>query len=38
VPTLYRDGADVCADCADGRVLRVLAWDGEWDGAPLALP
>ncbi|MBI4984615.1 MAG: formyltransferase [Rhodocyclales bacterium] len=37
VPTLYRDGADVCADCADGRVLRVLAWDGDWDGAPLAL-
>ncbi|MDO8931139.1 MAG: formyltransferase [Rhodocyclaceae bacterium] len=31
-PTLYRDGADTLVDCTDGRVLRVLEWDGEWDG------
>jgi len=36
-PTLYRDGDAVYADCADGNVLRVVAWDGEWDGAPLPL-
>lgn len=37
-PTLYSDGETVLADCADGRVLRVLEWDGTWDGAqtPLA--
>jgi methionyl-tRNA formyltransferase len=37
VPTLYREGDAVFADCADGRVLRVLAWDGNWDGQALAL-
>jgi len=36
-PTLYRDGKDIFADCADGRVLRVLEWDGDWDGGPIAL-
>jgi methionyl-tRNA formyltransferase len=36
-PTLYRDGDDVLADCADGRVLRLLAWDGTWDGSTIAL-
>jgi len=36
-PTLYRDGATVFADCADGCVLRVLEWDGDWDGGALAL-
>ncbi|HEX8961533.1 MAG TPA: formyltransferase [Rhodocyclaceae bacterium] len=36
-PTLYReDGVDY-VDCADGRVLKVLAWHGDWDGAPLPL-
>jgi methionyl-tRNA formyltransferase len=36
-PTLYRDGADVLVDCADGRVLRLLAWDGTWDGSTINL-
>jgi methionyl-tRNA formyltransferase len=36
-PTLYRDGEAAFVDCADGRVLRVLAWDGEWDGGSLPL-
>lgn len=36
-PTLYRDGEAVFADCADGRVLPILAWDGEWNGEPVAL-
>ena len=36
-PTLYRDGDAVFADCADGHTLRVLAWDGDWDGATLPL-
>ena len=36
-PTLYRDGIDVFADCADGRVLHVLAWDGDWNGETVAL-
>jgi len=36
-PTLYMDGGLAYADCADGRVLRVLAWDGEWTGEPLPL-
>ncbi|MDD5248390.1 MAG: formyltransferase [Rhodocyclaceae bacterium] len=36
-PTLYRDGDAVFADCADGRVLRILAWDGDWTGAATAL-
>lgn len=31
VPTLYREGDKILADCADGGVLRILAWDGEWD-------
>lgn len=31
-PTLYRDGEAALADCADGRVLRIVAWDGDWDG------
>ena len=36
-PTLYRDGDAVFADCADGCVLHVLEWDGDWDGGALAL-
>jgi methionyl-tRNA formyltransferase len=36
-PTLYRDGDGVFADCADGRVLRVLAWNGDWDDSALDL-
>lgn len=36
-PTLYRDGEMVLADCADGRVLRVLEWDGAWNGGPTPL-
>ena len=36
-PTLYRDGAATLAECADGRVLRVLEWDGSWDGGAVAL-
>jgi methionyl-tRNA formyltransferase len=36
-PTLHRDGEQVFADCADGRVLHVLAWDGDWNGRPVAL-
>lgn len=36
-PTLHRDGDAVYADCADGRVLKVLAWNGAWDGSPLPL-
>jgi len=36
-PTLYRDADAIFADCADARVLRILAWDGEWDGNPVAL-
>ncbi len=36
-PTLYRDGDFAYADCADGRVLRVVEWQGEWSGEPLAL-
>ncbi len=31
-PTLYRDGEAAFVDCADGRVLRITAWDGDWDG------
>ncbi len=31
-PTLYRDGEAAFVDCADGRVLRIAAWDGDWDG------
>jgi len=37
-PTLYRDGEQALLDCADGQVLRLLAWDGDWDGQELALP
>ncbi len=36
-PTLYRDSESIFVDCADGRVLRVLEWDGEWDGGTVAL-
>ena len=36
-PTLYRDGDNTYVDCADGRVLRVLEWDGDWDGSTVAL-
>ncbi|MGE5467248.1 MAG: formyltransferase [Ignavibacteria bacterium] len=36
-PTLYRDGDAAYADCADGRVLRILAWDGDWNGGPQPL-
>lgn len=36
-PTLYRDDETVLADCADGRVLRVLEWDGAWNGEPIPL-
>jgi methionyl-tRNA formyltransferase len=38
VPTLYRDDAAICVDCADGRVLRVLELDGAWDGRTVVLP
>lgn len=36
-PSLYREHEEVWLDCADGQVLRVLAWTGAWDGQPLAL-
>lgn len=36
-PTLYCDGEAVLADCADGGVLRLLAWEGDWDRQPLQL-
>jgi methionyl-tRNA formyltransferase len=36
-PTLYREGDAVFADCADGRVLRIVAWDGDWNGTPVPL-
>ena len=36
-PTLYRDDTAIYADCADGRVLRILAWDGDWHNDPVAL-
>lgn len=36
-PTLYRDGDETLADCADRRVLRILSWDGEWDGGSVDL-
>ncbi|MDK9725477.1 MAG: formyltransferase [Sterolibacteriaceae bacterium MAG5] len=36
-PMLYRDGETVLIDCADGRVLRVLEWDGAWDGEAIPL-
>jgi methionyl-tRNA formyltransferase len=36
-PTLYRDGELALIDCADGQVLRLLAWDGEWTGEAVTL-
>ena len=36
-PMLYRDGETVLIDCADGGVLRVLEWDGAWNGEPIPL-
>ena len=37
LPTLYRDAEEVLIDTADGQVLRLVAWEGEWDGQPIAL-
>ena len=37
-PMLYRNGDETFADCVDGRVLKILVWDGDWDGAPVPLP
>jgi len=36
-PTLYCSGGDVLVDCADQRVLHLIAWDGDWDGAEVDL-
>jgi methionyl-tRNA formyltransferase len=36
-PTIYRSDDMVLADCADGRVLRILEWEGEWDASPCRL-
>ena len=36
-PTLYRLGDAVLVDCADARVLRLVRWEGEWNGDELAL-
>ena len=37
-PTLYRDGEQALIDCADGGVLRLLDWEGDWNGEPITLP
>ena len=37
VPTLYCEGEAVLADCADGGVLRLLEWEGDWDRKPVQL-
>ncbi len=37
VPTLYCEGETVLADCADGGVLRLLEWEGDWDRQPVQL-
>ena len=36
-PTLYRHGEEVLLDCADARVLRLLQWEGDWDGRALVI-
>lgn len=37
VPTLYRHDGQVWIDCADGEVLHLLEWQGDWDGTSTTL-
>ena len=36
-PTLYRNGDEALIDCAGGQVLRLLEWQGNWQGEDVAL-
>jgi len=36
-PTLYKEGDIVLVDCADRQVLRIVEWQGDWDGTACLL-